>query len=925
MDNGIRKGSQLTLVSAPAGFGKTTLVSEWIQKDPDHAPVAWISLDEMDNDLTRFFLYLVTALQEIDSEFGATIHPAILSAQRPPVHELAALLINEIMQMGKPLIVVLDDYHQITAPEVHQVIQLLIERQPESLHTIIITREDPPFPLPRMRVRGQITEVRERDLRFSQNEAEAFFIGYMGLTLAPETVAILEARTEGWIAGLQLAALAIQEYPDDQQIQKFLGTFAGTDRHIVDYLVEEVYTRQPPEVQEFLLRTSILERFCAPLCDVLLYNADTRENESTGDSGGPWASSVSFLQKIEQSNLFLIPLDNQRVWYRFHHLFAELLRHLLLIHQGNQVTELHRRASRWFEANHNLQEAFHHAIQTKDWDLAAEFVERHAMDLITLSQVAILHDWCSAFPESIIRSRPGLCVFLAWSLMLTFRADFRQAINARLQQAEEALEKPDLQTPARLGPGGLLELVHDWTVGHICAIRAQLLLAAINSPVDPQALIDLSLRSLELLPEAEKPIRATSSINLAHAYLMLSDVPNAEKAFSNALQLAWDSGNYFTAVTVYFYQARIAYLLGKLHRADEICQEGLAQLLPKFEHPEHEFPAIRSLYVMQGLVQLEWNNLDSAEQLLLLGANRVGWAPWVELIGYTALVRLWEIREDSARVMDILDRMKKIGLQHALCGEALRMQYLAWHTAGDPSALASIEAWSNAHFQNIEPRSVVMGMGPYQVDAEYVIYLAWLYVQIALDRPEAALAFAAPVLHAALEKDLIQRILQLTIVQALALAASGNWEQAAEKLRAILPLAEPEGYIRAFDRGLALDELLAKVSLRGNHRGYIEMLLERFGRSANPRISSIIGTRSPVHPSKGAIAVTDQALPEPLSGREIEVLALIAEGLSNGEICKRLYIALSTVKRHINNIYGKLGVKSRTQAVVAARKVGLLN
>ncbi len=814
---GYRQGCPLTLVSAPAGFGKTTLVSEWISTlGRDHPWVAWISLDETDNVLPHFLLYLISAFHQIDAAFGPTIQAAILSSPLPPAHELVTLLINDLVQTTRKFILVLDDYHQIISQEVHQFVQLLLERQPDNLHTVIITREDPPFPLPRMRVRGQMTEIRERDLRFSQPETRAFLVNSMGLDLAPETIAILEARTEGWIAGLQLAALAIQDFPDEESTQNFLETFAGTDRHIVDYLVDEVYARQPPDVQNFLLRTSILERFCAPLCDVLLDRVEIPE--TTGDNS---SASVSFLLKIERANLFLIPLDNQRKWYRFHHLFADLLQHLLFSHQGNQVPELHRRASQWFEANHFLQEAVNHAMKTKDWAFAGELVERHAMDLIALSQVATLRNWCAAFPEQVIRTRPGLCIFLAWCLMLTFRADFRNEVAARLQQAEQALKGTDLPAFANLGPGGGQAPLQEWVIGHICAIRSQLLLAAINDPVDPQAVLDLSLKSLELLPEAEKPIRATCSITLAHAYLMQSDVPNIEKALSRAMELAWDAGNYFTAVTVFFYQARTAYLQGRLHLADRICEEGLARLLPHFEHPEQDFPAIRSLYVMRGLLQLEWNHLEEAERLLSLGANVTGWAPWVELHGYNALIRLWEIRHDSAKVREILGVMKKVGLQHAVCAEALEMQTQIWNYPEDLNIQINAEAWVNAHPQVPGPNMVVMGMGPYQVDAEYILYLAWLYIQIALGHNEEAFACTAPVLKVAQEKGLHQRVIELTIIQGLALAASGDHTQAIEKLRTILPLAEPEGYVRIFDRGPALDELLIKASRHDNHRATI--------------------------------------------------------------------------------------------------------
>ncbi len=915
LKNGFRLGCPLTLVSAPAGFGKTTLVVEWINADPNHPSVAWISLDETDNELSRFLLYLISALQQIEPGFGLTLQPAILSSPLPPVDELVALLINDLARIKRNFLLVLDDYHQIISREIHQVVQLLLERQPGSLQTIIITREDPPFPLPRMRVRRQMTEIRERDLRFSQPEAEDFFVNSMGLDLTRETVTLLETRTEGWIAGLQLAALAIQEFPDEQSARGFLEFFAGTDRHVVDYLIDEVYTRQPEEVQGFLLRTSILERFCAPLCDALIDKQGPTDN--FGDSP---SLSVSFLLKIERANLFLIPLDNQRKWYRYHHLFADLLRHLLLEHLGSQVCELHRRASQWFEANNFLQEAVNHAIKTQDWDFAGELVERHAMDMIVLSQINTLQRWCAAFPEQVIRSRPGLCIFLAWCLVLTFRADFRNAVAARLQQAEQALKEHGQPEYAHLGPGGGLAPVKEWVLGHISAIRSQLMLAAIHDPVDPQALIDSSLKSLDLLPESEKPMRATCVINLAHAYLMLSDVPNIEKALSRALDLAWEAGNYFSAVTVFFYQARTAYLQGYLHRAEKICQESLDRLLPLFEHPDQDFPAIRSLYVMQGLVQLEWNHLDQAEKFLSLGANMTGWAPWVELIGYNALVRLWEIRRQTGKVMEILELMKKVGLQHTICAEALEVQYQVWNSPEDRDIQIRAEAWADAHPQKVSDNMVVMGMGPYQVDAEYIVYLAWLYVQIALGRSEAAIACAAPVLRTAQEKWLRQRMIELTIVQGLALDSCGDVGQALEKLSTILPLAEPEGFLRIFDRGPALDELLIKAARHENNRATVQKLFAAFERIP----SQTVGKATPI-PAPGAhIVPAYPVLTELLSKREIEVLGLIAEGYSNDEIGKKLYIAYSTVKRHINNIFGKLGVKSRTQAVQTGRNTGLL-
>ncbi len=337
LENGYKTGRRVTLVSAPAGFGKTTIIREWITAAELGKPFGWLSLDDGDNDPLRFMIYLVSAIQKVNAKIGKTILASLNSSQIPPLLELVETLINEISLESKPFLIVLDDYHLIKKVEVHSILQLLLKRQPDALHLVIITREDPPFSLPRMRVQGQLTEIRERDLRFTLSEAQAFLVRTMGLELSTQDIGKLEERTEGWAAGMQLAALALDELSDDEERRTFIEAFTGSNRLIVDYLISEVLQRQAEMTRQFLLRTSILERFCAELCDQIVFG-----NDGEG-------SSQPVLDLLEQGNMFLVPLDNQRHWYRYHHLFSEMLLHSLHRSSLEQIPILHRNASEWFE------------------------------------------------------------------------------------------------------------------------------------------------------------------------------------------------------------------------------------------------------------------------------------------------------------------------------------------------------------------------------------------------------------------------------------------------------------------------------------------------------------------------------------------------------------------------------------------------
>lgn len=909
IEQGLHNGSRLTLISAPAGYGKSTLAIEWVHwhletntTGPSPA-ICWLSLDEGDNEPERFWLYFIKALQSIKAGLGQSILISLEQPSRPSGDEILTLLINEIAR-AETVIFVLDDYHVIRALPILQWVDALIEKQPPNLQLILTTRSDPLLRLSRLRARGQLTEIRSDDLRFTPEEALDFFRRTLGLDLGEKDVAILEEQTEGWIAGLQLAGLSLARETNPTE---WLRSFNGEERYVMDYLIEEVLHSQTDTIRTFLLNTSILERMCSALC------------ETVNDSQAGTQSSQAILEYLERANLFLIPLDSHRLWYRYHHLFADLLRHSLHQRSSSQAVNLHKRASRWFEENNLLQEAVKHAFQSGDCDYAANLIERHAMGLITHSQVGTLHNWCAAFPEKYIRSHPAICIYLAWTLMLTFRSDFRTAVSERLEQAMAALDEPEVPKEVAIGFNGISVPTRDWVTGQVCAIRSQLLLAAFRAHVDSDELIALSLKSLQLLPEADKPIRSICTINLAFAHLMQVNINEANEALIRSLQLALEAGNYYTAVTVFFYRARIAYFQGRLHEALAICDEGLAKFVPAFTNPEQEMPAIRSIYVVQGLVRLELNELAEAERLLTAASSEVGWAPWVELVGYAALVRLYEIMGKEEKARETLAKMARIGPQHAYCAEGLSLLHDLL-IRPDQHVRAAAEDWASSHVPEYDGKIIIPGIGPFHVDTEYLAGKTWAKIQLALNHPTEALKFILPVLDASREKKLNLRIIEFSLLKSLAVNASGDKKQAWELLHEAIGLAESEGCVRIFDQKLGLPGLLGEIA---HHPGAGPFENQLFSLLLNKQVSIEKGQTQ--HPTftHGGLGKSEK-LVESLSRRETEVLNLLATGLSIAEVSQKLFLSPNTLKKHTLTIYGKLGVHSRLQAVNKARELGLL-
>jgi LuxR family transcriptional regulator, maltose regulon positive regulatory protein len=917
LENGYQAGKRITLVSASAGFGKTTVISEWIASTDPNKPFGWVSLDEDDNDPVRFLMYLVSAIQKVHEQIGQSVLTLLQSSQISNLTDLLEALINEISAASTPFIIVLDDYHQIKNLEVHALMQLFLQRQPDKLHLILITREDPPLPIPRLRVQGQVTEVRERDLRFTLAEAQAFLVGAMSIDLSLEEVGKLTERTEGWAAGMQLAALALEEFPDNEERRSFIEAFAGSNRLIVDYLISEVLQRQPETTQRFLLCSSILERFCADLCDQVVF-ADQNTNRSQ-----------QILDSLEQGNMFLVPLDNQRHWYRYHHLFSEMLSHSLRRSMSEQVPNLHRRASEWFEARGLIPEAVKHAAAYgaagEDWGFAKALLDRYAMPLLFQGQGNLVMGWCREFPKAYLEQAPEICIYFAWGLVLTFREDFLDAVEEKLQTAERGAEKYVLPQDVHIVDGGNAAPLKDWINGQVCVVRSQILLGHFNRYVDPQDLIDLSLKGLDLLPDVEKGIRATCKINLALAQLMQNQPEEAGKAFEEALPFELEARNYLSAVTTIFYQARLAFYQGQLARAEMLCRHWkrmfteMAGSTPTGGGMTAEIPAIRGLDIVESLLLLDRGQLDEAESLLVRTLELLGWASWMELHGFIVLAHLRHLRGNDAGVQETLQRMSRLGPQHAACAEALLVLFKIQRSLDDPQVRHTAETWTRKNAPDaVEQFS--LGIGPYHRDTEYFCNLAWSRVQIALGHYQEAATFIRPALQSAKDHGLLFRVVELSIAQALVDDGLGDPTAALAELGKALEISESAGYARVFDDGPGLDRLLHQCLVKNIHPQFVKQLLATFIRTPLNRKQA--GEKT----ARSAL-MNDQwqeAMVEPLSEREVEVLRMLASGLAPVEVAKRLYLSPHTLKAHTQNIYTKLDVHSRVEAINKARELGLL-
>jgi len=886
---------KLTLISAPAGFGKTTLVAEWVRRLSEAGTadgIAWLSLDEDDNDLARFLVYVVATLSEIE----ATIGKGVLNQLRtspPPAEEILTFLINVIATMPGPIILVLDDYHLIGDQAIHDALAFLLARLPRQMHLVIATREDPPLSLARLRARGQLTELRAMDLRFTPSEAAEFLNQVMGLALSAKDIAALEARTEGWIAGLQLAALALQgtiSTRGQQDVSGFIQSFTGSHRFVLDYLVEEVLERQPENIQTFLLQTAILDRLTAPLCDAV-----------SGQDNGQ-----ETLESLDRANLFIVPLDNERRWYRFHHLFADLLNQRLRQAQPELIPSLHQRASEWYEQNDLADEAIEHALQAGDRARAASLMEVQSDAAWRRGEHAKLRHWLDALPLEAVRAQPRLCVYHTWYLFAGGRQD---EAEAALRACEEAMDAgPDLLTSTTpLAPRGLLsDLDRQMMRGRAAIIRA--FIAAYIG--DIPAIIHHARRALDYLPEQDLTWRRDAALALGDAQGFRGDLAAAYAARMEAAEASQAAGDDIFSLLAYLKVAITLREQGRLQRTIELCQEQL-EFASRSGLLHASVPG--GFLAIWGEVLAELGDLDGALDLVTRGMESAarGGESLVTGWGYLCLIRVLYSRGDRAGVIEVARKMERGARESRIppwiAAEAAAWKARAWLAQGK---LAAGSRWARQ-------RGLIAGGHPKQMDAfDFFSLNAFVVLArtlLARERWDEAIGLLSRLLEAAEAGERTSKAIEILGLQAMAAQAKGDTSLALAAIENALTLAEPEGFVQTFvDEGPPMAHLLYEAFGRGIAPDYVRRLLGAF-----PVVD-------PEQPTSEQPRGTESDLVEPLSERELEVLQLVAEGLTNREIAARLFLSPNTVKAHTRNLYGKLGVHSRTHAVARARALGIL-
>ncbi|WP_152394552.1 LuxR C-terminal-related transcriptional regulator [Paenibacillus guangzhouensis] len=856
----LQEGAQrkLTLISAPAGYGKTTLVSDWLAAHK--ASAAWLSLDERDQDPARFLTYLIVALQQAVPQLGEGLLGLLRLPQLPRVESLITALVNDLLVIPDPLILVLDDYHMVASESIDEAIMLLLERMPSHIHLMMTTRKDPNLPLARLRVRNQLTEVRASDLRFTASEADEFLSHVMGLVLSADNVALLQSRTEGWAAGLQLAALSMQGHGDHNRISQ---SFSGSHPFVLDYLVEEVLQQQSDRIQHFLLHTSMLDRLCGTLCDAVL-DRDAPEHQTSTLSG------QATLEYLERANLFIVPLDQERKWYRYHHLFADILRKRLEQHSSftaQGAADYHLRASQWYEGQGLTFEAFQHAAAAGDIPLAARLLEGEGMPLIFRGAVMPVLNWLNTLPEEELHAHPSLHVMHASAELLIGQVS---GVEPKLQAAEQALQEAELDEQTR-------DLL-----GHIASIRATLAV----SQHQADAIMTEALRALAYLHPRNLPVRAATTWALGYAYQLQGELAIANKVYTESLMQSRKIGHVMITLMATLGLGMIREAENQLHRAMETYEEVLKLA------GDPPLPVACEAHLGMARIYYERNDLAAAKQhgrqcvLLAQQFEQTDRAIAGEV--FLASVKFAQGEVNSAAVMlTKADQMAReqnfVQVQPNIAELHVRVLLHQGHNAAAAGRACAL---------------------PFEHSTSQV------RVHLAEGKPQAALNVVETLHEQAQAKGQPDTELKLTVLKAIALHANGDKGDAVRLFEHALVIAEPEGFIRTFvDEGLPIVELLRDTAKHGAMENYARKLLSACEMQE-------VTTRH-------GMERTEQLL-EPLSTRELEVLQLIAQGLSNHEISERLFIALTTVKGHNRVIFDKLQVKRRTEAVARARLLGLL-
>jgi LuxR family maltose regulon positive regulatory protein len=886
LNEGLELGRQITLISAPAGFGKSSCAAEWVSGLD--LPVAWLSLDRLDDDPVRFFTYLVAALQQVDETLCQAVEKVLQSGQIPPIEIMSMTLGNELLSVPGRFVLILDDFQVIQDRFILEVLEKLVTNPPPPLHLVLLTREDPSLPLARLRANNQLTEIRAEDLRFTLSEAGRFLAEVIGLSLSPADVATLEDKTEGWIAGLQLAGFSVRGRADPSG---FITGLSGSHRHILSYLTEEVLSQQPEEIQHFLLQTSILDRLTGDLCNAVTGRTDGRV----------------LLERLFAANLFLIPLDDEQQWYRYHHLFADLLRNLQSAFEKAHVAGLHRRASRWYAQAGMASEAIQHALDAADYAMALHLIEPQATGMMVQGYAKTVQSWLNAIPPELRLHSPRTSMAFVW--MHLMRGTFAQAAPYLEQlQAWFASPQPEEEPDPSLKA--------EWL-----ALQASLLVAQGKATEG----LMLATQALEIAPAEDGVVRSLACNGLAGAHLQMGNYASAVEAYQAAILHSRAAADFVSEMLSSSLLAQMTIRHGQLHLAFETA----SQAIERVEHSEVVPPASAIVYGALGQVHYQWNQLEQARRHLLRAIQLCALGGYAdgEIYCRALFARLLQaegnLEASSQEIQEALELMQSeapVWVRAEVVSQQVRL-----YCAQDRLAAAEV-ALKQQGFP-FEDKLPISGFAPeqnitHEVGLLYNSALRVLLHQVQVERETTNLKrgidLADRLIGGALAGQYIFAALETLLLRAQMVAVLGDHRASRADCARALELAEPEGFINIFvEEGLPIAEALAflhKHNLLGAVQpAYVGNILAAFSRVQSQ--DSARGEQPAADWPPGN---------EPLSRRELEILRLIAEGCSNQEIAERLVLSLNTVKKHTSNIFTKLGVNSRTQAIARSHQLKLL-
>ncbi len=887
---------KLTLISAPAGFGKTTMVTEWLQNQP----TAWLSLDRDDNDPSRFLTYVAAALQRHDIKLGATALSLLQAQPQIDLTQVITALLNGLVAWSKPLSLVLDDYHLIDNPAIHEQMVFLLEHLPPAVHLVMLSRSDPPFSIARWRVQGQVMELRAADLRFTPAETMLFFNDLMQLNLTTTDIAALDARTEGWVASLQLAALSLRQQSAANRA-RFIQHFAGSNRYLMDYLVDEILQQQPAERKHFLLRTAILNRLCAPLCDAVL--AIDEPQSALDQPSASLIQSQEMLNQLENANLFLIPLNEEHTWFRYHHLFADFLQHRLRQSEPAILPKLHDRASRWFAEHGYLDEAIYHALQIPDYDQATNLLAEHIETMVVNGNIRQTLQRINQLPANLRNSEQRLCLYHAWALLFVGQfAECKQTLEG-LQTLPNPLGWP-VATYEAVFRGYLTNLedrVADNLHPAILLLEQALAQLAQFSNPDTTTLI----------------MQGAAAVELAFRYTYENAISKAVMFSQEAVRLNLKAGNAHAGLAATGMLAQLTCAQGHWQQAAGILEQGLAQVQAKADAlpwPGSRLPAAAPLILNLGLIHYQWNDLERAAPLIeeadelyaLTGANN-------QAEGLLGLAQLRWAQADGTAVAEIVKTMQQFAQQSTFAHVRRRLDaaVVEWQIRlvqmEDAWAYLrpEIQRWAdNCGLQSNDPLT-------YRSEPQYVTLIrAWCL----MDQAEAALVLTHRLQAFAAQTERFGDVWRYQVLEVVVRTLLGETTVARDLLQAVMVQTEPEGMMRLYvDEGVPIVTLLQQLP----PTPYRDRLLATFNHPASQ--SPVAQATVPQPP----VPNPQSTLIEPLSARELEVLELLATGATNQQIADNLIISHATAKKHVSNIMGKLGVRNRVTAVARARELGL--